>query len=150
MVFCFFFFKQKTAYEVRISDWSSDVCSSDLDEDVLIALNSRNRRLSGFWLDDQAGTPPDPRLAGRSVVILDGEDDFVNMLRHMLARMGMTSAVVRHEDYVAGCLDGYDLVIVGPGPGDTRDDAAQKMVNLRAAVASLLAAERPLLQVCLG
>src|SRR3546814_10510897 len=30
MVF-FFFFKQKTAYEMRISDWSSDVCSSDLD-----------------------------------------------------------------------------------------------------------------------
>src|SRR3546814_2540627 len=37
---CFFFFKQKTAYDVRISDWSSDVCSSDLrnlwhyDEDI--------------------------------------------------------------------------------------------------------------------
>src|SRR3546814_7353783 len=30
MSLCFFFFKQKTAYEVRISDWSSDVCSSDL------------------------------------------------------------------------------------------------------------------------
>src|SRR3546814_9919070 len=34
VVFClfifFFFFKQKTAYELRISDWSSDVCSSDL------------------------------------------------------------------------------------------------------------------------
>src|SRR3546814_2684962 len=29
-VCCFFFFKQKTAYEMRISDWSSDVCSSDL------------------------------------------------------------------------------------------------------------------------
>src|SRR3546814_3711223 len=31
-MFClsFFFFKQKTAYELRISDWSSDVCSSDL------------------------------------------------------------------------------------------------------------------------
>src|SRR3546814_1676567 len=29
-VFSFFFFKQKTAYEMRISDWSSDVCSSDL------------------------------------------------------------------------------------------------------------------------
>src|SRR3546814_9915685 len=27
---CFFFFKQKTAYEMRISDWSSDVCPSDL------------------------------------------------------------------------------------------------------------------------
>src|SRR3546814_2594963 len=32
MFFCFFFFKQKTAYEMRISDWSSDVCSSDLRE----------------------------------------------------------------------------------------------------------------------
>src|SRR3546814_11288532 len=33
LFFCllFFFFKQKTAYEMRISDWSSDVCSSDLD-----------------------------------------------------------------------------------------------------------------------
>src|SRR3546814_7300849 len=30
MVYCVVFFKQKTAYEVRISDWSSDVCSSDL------------------------------------------------------------------------------------------------------------------------
>src|SRR3546814_3933613 len=30
-----FFFKQKTAYEMRISDWSSDVCSSDLDRSRL-------------------------------------------------------------------------------------------------------------------
>src|SRR3546814_6091374 len=30
IVYWFFFFKQKTAYEMRISDWSSDVCSSDL------------------------------------------------------------------------------------------------------------------------
>src|SRR3546814_3926754 len=30
IVLVFFFFKQKTAYEMRISDWSSDVCSSDL------------------------------------------------------------------------------------------------------------------------
>src|SRR3546814_3996568 len=30
MVFCVLFFKQKTSYEMRISDWSSDVCSSDL------------------------------------------------------------------------------------------------------------------------
>src|SRR3546814_9307451 len=30
LLMCVFFFKQKTAYEMRISDWSSDVCSSDL------------------------------------------------------------------------------------------------------------------------
>src|SRR3546814_10434549 len=32
LYYVFFFFKQKTAYEMRISDWSSDVCSSDLDD----------------------------------------------------------------------------------------------------------------------
>ena len=35
------------------------------DEDVLLALNARNRRLSTFWLTDQGGSPPDPRLAGQ-------------------------------------------------------------------------------------
>src|SRR3546814_2100407 len=35
VLFVFFFFKQKTAYEMRISDWSSDVCSSDLVENLL-------------------------------------------------------------------------------------------------------------------
>src|SRR3546814_10348778 len=37
----FFFFKHKTAYEMRISDWSSDVCSSDLDsrDDVRLLLD---------------------------------------------------------------------------------------------------------------
>src|SRR3546814_15576315 len=34
----FFFFKQKTAYEMRISDWSSDVCSSDLILTITVAL----------------------------------------------------------------------------------------------------------------
>src|SRR3546814_9306783 len=40
MVVCFyffFFFKQKTAYEMRISDWSSDVCSSDLESRNVVA-----------------------------------------------------------------------------------------------------------------
>jgi 2-amino-4-deoxychorismate synthase len=120
------------------------------DEDVLLALNARNQRLSRFWLTDQGGSAPDPRLAGRSVVILDGEDDFVNMLRHVLGVLGMTSEVVRHEDYAPGRLDGFDLVIVGPGPGDPRDGEDPKMASLRAAVAELMAAGRPFLAVCLG
>src|SRR3546814_13076973 len=40
--YVFFFFKQKTAYEVRISDWSSDVCSSDLHAPAAIPLASPN------------------------------------------------------------------------------------------------------------
>src|SRR3546814_13161554 len=46
MTFLFFFFKQKTAYEMRISDWSSDVCSSDLPL-VLIDTRPANRGLAG-------------------------------------------------------------------------------------------------------
>src|SRR3546814_4562202 len=40
---CFLFFKQKTAYELRISDWSSDVCSSDLAD-----MNDHNDCASGL------------------------------------------------------------------------------------------------------
>src|SRR3546814_7624527 len=36
---CLFFFKQKTAYEMRISDWSSDVCSSDLTGKTVLLQN---------------------------------------------------------------------------------------------------------------
>src|SRR3546814_7214336 len=50
----FFFFKQKTAYEMRISDWSSDVCSSDLDcsnlEEILAGCN----KLTKFILPEHA------------------------------------------------------------------------------------------------
>src|SRR3546814_10130315 len=44
----FFFFKQKTAYELRISDWSSDVCSSDLVPAVLPGVRDRRRAGAGF------------------------------------------------------------------------------------------------------
>src|SRR3546814_12704258 len=65
-----FFFKQKTAYEMRISDWSSDVCSSDLhaqrgDAKPLMALSdARGNRFDGGWADYQ---PPAPRKPGISV-----------------------------------------------------------------------------------
>src|SRR3546814_4150830 len=45
-VFIFFFFKQKTAYEMRISDWSSDVCSSDLVRPGPVASASRRTPLA--------------------------------------------------------------------------------------------------------
>src|SRR3546814_14119352 len=43
--FLFFFFKQKTAYEMRISDWSSDVCSSDLNPCTDGAESDKSARL---------------------------------------------------------------------------------------------------------
>src|SRR3546814_10705901 len=59
LLFVFFFFTQKTAYEMRISDWSSDVCSSDLHGyDLMQALSDR----TGGTYTPSAGTIY-PRLA---------------------------------------------------------------------------------------
>src|SRR3546814_3401348 len=46
-----FFFKQKTAYEMRISDWSSDVCSSDLGECEGVSLAERAMLLPDDGID---------------------------------------------------------------------------------------------------
>src|SRR3546814_6903140 len=62
MCFSFFFFKQKTAYEMRISDWSSDVCSSDLVNGALLSraavyvLKSLNDDDLAAMLDRAAAT----------------------------------------------------------------------------------------------
>jgi phenazine biosynthesis protein phzE len=120
------------------------------DEDVLLSLNTRNQRLASFWLADQSGARPDPALAGKRVAILDGEDDFVNMLRHVLGVAGMPSTVVPHASYAEGSLDDADLVIVGPGPGDPRDGDDPKIATFREAVDGLRATGRPFLAVCLG
>src|SRR3546814_2350438 len=67
MLFClyfvvsFFFFKQKTAYEMRISDWSSDVCSSDLGA-MVERVDAARLRL-GVLIDDQVH----PALRGHPV-----------------------------------------------------------------------------------
>src|SRR3546814_1036025 len=55
----FFFFKQKTAYEMRISDWSSDVCSSDLTEGNKNAPESG----SGASFRGRSRWPPSVALA---------------------------------------------------------------------------------------
>src|SRR3546814_17037528 len=53
--FLFFFFKQQTAYEMRISDWSSDVCSSDLCRVGLYTAASTSERISFHTLNRATG-----------------------------------------------------------------------------------------------
>src|SRR3546814_3880328 len=57
-LFFFFFFKQKTAYEMRISDWSSDVCSSDL----TAALQRASA--PAFDVEARRGSAYDPEVTG--------------------------------------------------------------------------------------
>src|SRR3546814_10190160 len=68
IVISIFFFKQKTAYEMRISDWSSDVCSSDL---LAAGLKSHVQSLS--------------RFAGEGLICGDLRDRRVDPLQCLLA-----------------------------------------------------------------
>src|SRR3546814_18061006 len=62
-LFVFFFFKQKTAYEMRISDWSSDVCSSDLrDIDFLHLHRGPRQAIGGRWRPVAFGQAPVARM----------------------------------------------------------------------------------------
>src|SRR3546814_6818924 len=61
VVYCVFFFKQKTAYEMRISDWSSDVCSSDLGS-VVVACAT---------VDPVFALDLGKRLAERQILLID-------------------------------------------------------------------------------
>src|SRR3546814_10368618 len=64
----FFLFKQKTAYEMRISDWSSDVCSSDLPVSNAPARpQAECRHPGGLENQHQRSSSPPPRNGGRWV-----------------------------------------------------------------------------------
>src|SRR3546814_6526601 len=63
----FFFFKQKTAYEMRISDWSSDVCSSDL---VRTAEAARTSLQGGLTLAFRSGAVTGMLVAGLGLLAI--------------------------------------------------------------------------------
>src|SRR3546814_8628977 len=67
--FCLFFFKQKTAYEMRISDWSSDVCSSDLVfENLELVLECQPALISSkIWNIDRLSPNGEIRIRDRTV-----------------------------------------------------------------------------------
>ncbi|MEU2610505.1 chorismate-binding protein [Micromonospora sp. NPDC007271] len=119
------------------------------DPHVRAALAARNAPLARFWLDQRTpGATALPGLAGRRALIVDGEDTFTGMLAHQLGALGL--AVTRRDWCRPGPVGPYDLVVVGPGPGDPNDLAEPKMAAMRALLAGLLAGGRPTMAVCLG
>src|SRR3546814_6600815 len=94
-IMCFvFLFKQKTSYEVRISDWSSDVCSSDL--------------------------PRDAALDRRAAVRAQGGPGLVLFVRRGAVRHGASATAASHG--FRGCgLRQMAPVCTGPSWSDTHD-----------------------------
>lgn len=117
--------------------------------DVRAALERRNATIAGFWLGGRAErTPSFPELAGCRTLVVDAEDTFTSMLDHQLRSMDMSVTVCRYDEMPA--FTGYDVVVLGPGPGDPRDSRHVKIAHLRSALDVLLAEDRPFLAVCLS
>src|SRR3546814_2563017 len=98
----FFFFKQKTAYEMRISDWSSDVCSSDLfeTEHVADAIEIGPAR---FLVDANGAVALDVRMAadrrdaraGLAIVALE-EEQIGDLLDEQIGRASCRERVCQY------------------------------------------------------
>jgi phenazine biosynthesis protein phzE len=114
--------------------------------DVRQALESRNETIASFWLNPSV--MKDPALVGRKVLVVDAEDTFTSMIAHQLRSLGLTVTVSRYDEPYT--VDGYDLVVMGPGPGDPRDLTDPKIAHLRGTLRRLLTERRPFLAVCLS
>lgn len=117
--------------------------------EVCRALQARNATIAGFWLAD--GTRPAGRTAlppGRRVLVVDAEDTFTSMIGHQLRSLGLEVTVTRFDEPYR--VEGYDLVVMGPGPGDPRDLSHPKIAHLDGTIARLIEEQRPFLAVCLS
>jgi 2-amino-4-deoxychorismate synthase len=112
-------------------------------------LASRNQYLSRFWMEKQHRSYVEPRLEGKSVLIVDNEDEFTHMLKHVLTHLGLRAHVVDHRE-AATLVSACELVLVGPGPGDPTDLGDPKMQIIHGIVAGLLERKQRFLAVCLG
>lgn len=112
-------------------------------------LVSRNQYLSRFWMEKQHRSYVEPRLEGKSVLIIDNEDEFTHMLKHVLSHLGLKAQVVAHHS-AASLVEGSELTLVGPGPGDPTDLSDPKMATVHGIVQGLLDRRQHFLAVCLG
>ena len=121
------------------------------DPEIQAALASRNDRLSPTWATYHApGELAAPELTGRSVLIIDNEDAFTSMLAVQLRSLGLGVTRLPYDTVDVNRTNGYDLVVLGPGPGDPRDAWNSKMRAVRAFARRLLDERRPMLGICLG
>ena len=117
---------------------------------VAEALLARNHQLAEFWVRPQDAAPATTpqTTSGPDVLIVDHEDQFTTMLAHQLRHLGMSTRVVRWD--AVDDVTAADLLVLGPGPGDPRDDTDPRIASITRRIQERVAAGRPLLAVCLS
>ena len=117
--------------------------------EVRAALEKRNTGIADFWLQGRNSTRvPVPALVGVNALVIDAEDTFTAMIDLQLRSLGPTVTVRRFDEPYS--FRGYDVVVMGPGPGDPRAADDPKIAHLRLAIDDLLATRRPFVAVCLS
>src|SRR3546814_4367557 len=118
-----FFFKQKTAYEMRISDWSSDVCSSDLN---LEAFCVEHGLPFVRWSGSYPGEWSPERLIFRGSGTVDSymvdESDRVLLDRRLLSDLGSIEAALAYFDAAEFAVP--PLVVEGDPPAVPAESTA--------------------------
>src|SRR3546814_8426887 len=94
----FFFFKQKTAYEMRISDWSLDVCSSDLFYSVAIT-NNRQQADTGTKMI-HIGKNTRSRIVSKGIAAGRSDNTYRGLVRIQPGEIGRASCRERVCQYV--------------------------------------------------
>jgi phenazine biosynthesis protein phzE len=132
-----------------VHDHGKDVMAED--PEVLRVLADRNRTLAHFWLHEAVSSQPDQAFSP-GITVIDAEDDFTGMLAHLLESLGHTVAVHAWDAPEARHAAEQDsgLLVLGPGPGDPRDQADPRIGTLHGFARARLAAGAPVLGVCLG
>jgi phenazine biosynthesis protein phzE len=126
----------------RTAPWSED-------PEIAGLLAARNEGLSPFWLNEHDPAElVDPVLDGRRVLIVDNEDAFTSMLTVELQALGLHTTRVAHDELPD--TDPFDLVLLGPGPGDPRDLASPRIRAVRTLAKRLIDLRKPTLGLCLG
>jgi 2-amino-4-deoxychorismate synthase len=121
------------------------------DEDITELLQLRNQHLSKFWFFSQSGMHIEvPGLEGKRVVIMDNQDDFCYMEKHIMEKMGIKAEVVRYSEFVLEKYNDYDLVIIGPGIGDPNNMENPKMKRIFDVTVEVLKMRRKFMSICLG
>ncbi|KAA5604268.1 phenazine-specific anthranilate synthase component I [Roseospira marina] len=119
------------------------------DARVCSALAGRNTNLSRFWLEDwRHRIRPQKGLLALSVLIVDAEDTFTSMIRHQLESLGLSAVVRRHDEPFD--LNLFDVIVMGPGPGNPLDASDNKIAALERVIDTVLSEQRPFIAVCLS
>src|SRR3546814_1850508 len=136
----FFFFKQKTAYEMRISDWSSDVCSSDLSDADLGASAKTSTVLRAATTAGVSGRPGDTP-AGRPADAIGTKQAFCGGRPPCAARATRAGSLQRRDRWCGRPATAARAAPVPnrpPSRGDRDDHAGDRSEEHTSELQSLL------------